>query len=143
VLSHETAEAGIPRLARNSLTVITGSNERNMLQLFMAVKLQIIFFCDCLFITFTIQNCQIMRSFPVISLFLLAMSLQAQVVFDDHFTDRTMRFDFMMAGNSETTKVYPVSFREEPFWGGSLTTSPIRSVTATSGTRSLTPQPAI
>ena len=87
----------------------------------MAVKLQIIFFCDCLFITFTIQNCQIMKSFPVISLFLLAMSVQAQVEFDDHFTDCTMRFDFMMAGNSETTKVYPVSFREEPFWGGSLT----------------------
>ena len=87
----------------------------------MAVKLQIIFFCDCLFITFTSQNCQIMKSFPVIALFLLAISVQAQVVFDEHFTDRTMRFDFMMAGNSETTKVYPVSFREEPFWGGSLT----------------------
>ncbi len=62
-----------------------------------------------------------MRYFPAISLFLLAMSVQGQIVFDDHFTDRTMRFDFMMAGNSETTKVYPVSFREEPFWGGSLT----------------------
>ena len=62
-----------------------------------------------------------MRYFPAISLFLLAISVQGQIVFDDHFTDRTMRFDFMMAGNSETTKVYPVSFREEPFWGGSLT----------------------
>ncbi len=51
----------------------------------------------------------------------MALSLQAQVAFDDFFTDRTMRFDFMMAGNNDTTKVYPVSFREEPFWGGSLT----------------------
>ena len=62
-----------------------------------------------------------MRSVSVFSLLLLALSLQAQVVFDDYFTDRTMRFDFMMAGNSETTRVYPVSFREEPFWGGSIT----------------------
>ncbi|MCK7542035.1 MAG: hypothetical protein MZV63_69685 [Marinilabiliales bacterium] len=32
-----------------------------------------------------------------------------------------MRFDFMLAGNSASTKVFPVSVREEPFWGGSLT----------------------
>ena len=61
-----------------------------------------------------------MKSFSVLPLLFLAFSLQAQVAFDDYFTDRTMRFDFMMAGNSTTTKVYPVSFREEPFWGGSL-----------------------
>ena len=57
-----------------------------------------------------------MKSFSVLPLLFLAFSLQAQVAFDDYFTDRTMRFDFMMAGNSTTTKVYPVSFREEPFW---------------------------
>lgn len=87
----------------------------------MAVKLRIIFFCDGLFSTFTLQNCQIMKSFSLFPLLFLALSLQAQVAFDEYFTDRTMRFDFMMAGNSSTTKVYPVSFREEPFWGGSLT----------------------
>lgn len=62
-----------------------------------------------------------MKSFSLFPLLFLALSLQAQVAFDEYFTDRTMRFDFMMAGNSSTTKVYPVSFREEPFWGGSLT----------------------
>ncbi len=51
----------------------------------------------------------------------LSLTLQAQLVFDDYFTDRTMRFDFMLAGNDTTTKAYPVSIREEPFWGGSLT----------------------
>ncbi|HOC05494.1 MAG TPA: peptidase M64 N-terminal domain-containing protein, partial [Bacteroidales bacterium] len=61
-----------------------------------------------------------MKSFSVLPLLFLALSLQAQVAFDDYFTDRTMRFDFVMAGNSTTTKVFPVSFREEPFWGGSL-----------------------
>ena len=51
----------------------------------------------------------------------LSLTAPAQLAFDDYFTDRTMRFDFMLAGNSVTTKVFPVSFREEPIWGGSLT----------------------
>lgn len=55
------------------------------------------------------------------ALLFLSLVMSAQVVFDEHFTDRTMRFDFMLAGNSTTTRVYPVSIREEPFWGGSLT----------------------
>jgi hypothetical protein len=57
----------------------------------------------------------------VFTLLFLSLAMSAQVVFDEHFTDRTLRFDFMLAGNSTSTKVYPVSFREEPFWGGSLT----------------------
>ncbi|MRR19517.1 peptidase M64 [bacterium] len=62
-----------------------------------------------------------MRSLSVSALLFLSLVMSAQVVFDEHFTDRTLRFDFMLAGNSTATKVYPVSFREEPFWGGSLT----------------------
>ncbi len=62
-----------------------------------------------------------MRSLSVLALLFLSLVMSAQVVFDEHFTDRTMRFDFMLAGNSTTTRVYPVSIREEPFWGGSLT----------------------
>jgi hypothetical protein len=57
----------------------------------------------------------------VLALLFLSLVMSAQVMFDEHFTDRTLRFDFMLAGNSTSTKVYPVSFREEPFWGGSLT----------------------
>ncbi len=57
----------------------------------------------------------------VFTLLFLSLAMSAQVMFDEHFTDRTLRFDFMLAGNSTSTKVYPVSFREEPFWGGSLT----------------------
>jgi hypothetical protein len=57
----------------------------------------------------------------VFALLFLSIVMSAQVLFDEHFTDRTMRFDFMLAGNSTSTKVYPVSLREEPFWGGSLT----------------------
>ena len=62
-----------------------------------------------------------MKLIPVYLLFALSLTTQAQLAFDDYFTDRTMRFDFMLAGNSVTTKVFPVSFREEPIWGGSLT----------------------
>ena len=57
----------------------------------------------------------------VFALLFTSLVMSAQVSFDEHFTDRTMRFDFMLAGNSSSTRVYPVSFREEPFWGGSLT----------------------
>jgi hypothetical protein len=52
---------------------------------------------------------------------MLSLAAPAQLAFDDYFTDRTMRFDFLLAGNSAATKVFPVSFREEPYWGGSLT----------------------
>lgn len=51
---------------------------------------------------------------------LLSLASQAQLVFDNYFTDHTMRFDFMLAGNSVSTKAYPVSLKEEPFWGGSV-----------------------
>jgi hypothetical protein len=62
-----------------------------------------------------------MKLIPVYLLLALSLTAPAQLAFDDYFTDRTMRFDFMLAGNSVTTKVFPVSFREEPIWGGSLT----------------------
>jgi hypothetical protein len=62
-----------------------------------------------------------MRIFSIFAMALMALTIQAQVVFDDYFTDRTLRFDFMLAGNSTATKAYPVSLKEEPFWGGSLT----------------------
>ncbi len=62
-----------------------------------------------------------MRLISIFALLFLSLAMSAQVVFDNHFTDRTMRFDFMLAGNSTATRVFPVSVREEPFWGGSLT----------------------
>ncbi|MCU0366518.1 MAG: IgA Peptidase M64 [Bacteroidales bacterium] len=61
-----------------------------------------------------------MKVIQVSMLLLLPLLTQAQLIFDEHFTDRTMRFDFILAGNSESTKVFPVSVNNEPFWGGSL-----------------------
>jgi len=40
----------------------------------------------------------------------------AQNSFDKYFTGKVLRFDFMLAGNSQKTVVYPVGMKEEPFW---------------------------
>jgi hypothetical protein len=45
----------------------------------------------------------------------------AQNDFDKYFTNKVLRFDYMLAGNSQKTVVYPVGMKEEPFFGGSKT----------------------
>jgi len=56
----------------------------------------------------------------LISCFLfITISLSAQIRFDDYFTDRVLRFDFMFSGNSRKTVIYPAGMKEEPFWAGS------------------------
>jgi len=62
-----------------------------------------------------------MRTFSVLLLTFLSAPLIAQINFDNYFTDKILRFDFMLAGNSEKTIVYPVGMKEEPFYGGSKT----------------------
>lgn len=56
--------------------------------------------------------------FILLSFFLPAM---AQDSFNRYFTNKVLRFDFMLAGNSQKTAVYPVGMKEEPFWAGSYT----------------------
>jgi hypothetical protein len=63
---------------------------------------------------------KIMKIIQISILLLLSQLTMAQPGFDDYFSDKTMRFDFILAGNSMATKVFPVSIREEPFWSGSL-----------------------
>jgi len=53
-------------------------------------------------------------------MFFTFMSAAGQVKFDDYFIDKTLRFDFMLAGDHDTTIAYPVEMKEEPFYGGSL-----------------------
>ena len=56
----------------------------------------------------------------ILSVFLsLSIPLIAQNNFDKYFTDKVLRFDFMLAGNREITFVYPVGMKEEPYWSGS------------------------
>jgi hypothetical protein len=62
-----------------------------------------------------------MRTIISFILFSLSVTPSAQESFDKYFTDKVLRFDFMLAGNSENTSVYPVGMKEEPFWAGSKT----------------------
>jgi hypothetical protein len=54
-------------------------------------------------------------------LFIVSLVLSAQSDFNKYFTDKVLRFDFMLAGNNQKTLVYPVGMKEEPFWAGSNT----------------------
>ena len=62
-----------------------------------------------------------MKTFISFILFFYSLALSAQTNFDKYFTDKVLRFDFMLAGNSENTHVYPIGMKEEPFWAGSKT----------------------
>lgn len=53
-------------------------------------------------------------------LFVWAVTVSGQNNFDKYFYDRVLRFDFMLAGNNEETRVYPVGLKEEPYWAGSV-----------------------
>jgi hypothetical protein len=62
-----------------------------------------------------------MRTIISFILFGLSLIVPAQGSFEKYFTGKVFRFDFMLAGNSQTTSVYPVGMKEEPFWAGSNT----------------------
>ena len=62
-----------------------------------------------------------MRTIISFILFSALITVSAQEGFNKYFTDKVLRFDFMLAGNSEKTAVYPVGLKEEPFWAGSET----------------------
>ena len=62
-----------------------------------------------------------MRTIISIILFYVSLTLSGQATFDKYFTDKVLRFDFMLAGNNEKTSVFPVGMKEEPYWAGSET----------------------
>lgn len=45
----------------------------------------------------------------------------SQVNYSDFFTDKTLRYDFILGGNSETINVYPQQMLEGSSWAGSKT----------------------
>lgn len=59
----------------------------------------------------------------IISLFSLSASnlLSAQGTFNVFFKDKSLRIDYTLAGNHDETHAYLIQFKEEPYWGGSLT----------------------
>jgi hypothetical protein len=62
-----------------------------------------------------------MKTFISFILFIASLALSGQNNFDKYFTNKVLRFDFMLAGNNQKTLVYPVGMKEEPFWAGSKT----------------------
>jgi hypothetical protein len=62
-----------------------------------------------------------MRKYILILLSCLFIAVQGQPGYDKYFTGKVLRVDFMLAGNSSETTVYPVGLKEEPFFGGSKT----------------------
>jgi len=60
-----------------------------------------------------------MKTITLFILFGISLNSEAQIIFDKYFTDKVLRFDFMLAGNSQKTMAYPVGMKQEPFWAGS------------------------
>jgi len=60
-----------------------------------------------------------MRTIYIFILLIISITGESQISFERYFTDKVLRFDFMLAGNNQRTEVYPVSMKEEPFWAGS------------------------
>lgn len=55
----------------------------------------------------------------ILSLFLITpLFLTAQIQFTDYFTEHSLRFDFLLGGNSKEVTVYPEGIKQEPFWAG-------------------------
>jgi hypothetical protein len=63
-----------------------------------------------------------MKYTSIPAILILSGNILAQNTFDTYFTDKVLRFDFMLAGNSQKTLVYPVGMKQEPFWAGSENT---------------------
>jgi hypothetical protein len=65
------------------------------------------------------QTRLVRRTFISFALILCTLSSSGQISFEKYFTDNVLRFDFMLAGNSQKTVVYPVGMKEEPWFAGS------------------------
>jgi hypothetical protein len=60
-----------------------------------------------------------MRLLFLVVCVLVHLQSSAQSRFDRYFYDKTLRIDFMLAGNHSKTLVYPAGMKEEPHWAGS------------------------
>ncbi len=54
-------------------------------------------------------------------LFILPFLSFAQINYNTYFKNKSMRFDFLLGGNSEKVIVYPQQIKQEPYWSGPKT----------------------
>lgn len=57
----------------------------------------------------------------VLFLFIFPFLSNSQVTFQKYFFEKSLRFDFILGGNSKDVVVYPAQIKQEPFWAGSKT----------------------
>ena len=62
-----------------------------------------------------------MKKILLLPFMFIFVNLSGQIEFNDYFTEKVLRFDFMFAGNSVTTSVFPMEIKEEPLYAGSKT----------------------
>ena len=60
------------------------------------------------------------RKFFLILLILPILSA-GQINYTHYFKNKSLRFDFLLGGNSDEVMVYPQQMKQEPFWAGSKT----------------------
>jgi len=63
----------------------------------------------------------IMKNTALIILLIISSGVFAQVDYDKYFTEKTMRFDYNRAGNSESNTIFFEQLKEEPYWSGKKT----------------------
>ncbi len=61
------------------------------------------------------------KYFSLLTILLISFVLQAQVDFDTYFEPKTLRFDYLHAGNSDTSYIFFEQMKEEKYWSGSQT----------------------
>lgn len=59
-----------------------------------------------------------MKKIFLVCLCLFAYNIYAQSDFDKYFTDKTLRFDYIRAGNNINNQIYFEQLKEEPYWSG-------------------------
>jgi hypothetical protein len=56
----------------------------------------------------------------ILFLVILPLFSSGQSAFLKYFTNRSLRFDFLLGGNAVEVKLYPKQLKEEPYWAGSM-----------------------
>jgi hypothetical protein len=57
--------------------------------------------------------------FTILILIIYNIILAQNINFSDYFINKTLRMDYLRAGNNLTSQVFFEQFKQEPFWGGS------------------------
>lgn len=59
------------------------------------------------------------KSFFSFLFYWIVFNLSSQEVYNEFFYDKTLRIDFIQAGNADTSYMFLRNVKQEPYWGGS------------------------